>query len=85
MDKQTQPLSPALIKEVLAHKPQAAAELVQQLQTPVFNLALRMPWKCGRRRRRNPGNPASGFGKAAGLPRGKCLDYLGLPGLRSTG
>ena len=42
MDKQTQPLSPALIKEVLAHKPQAAAELVQQLQTPVFNLALRM-------------------------------------------
>ena len=42
MDKQTQPLSPALIEEVLAHKPQAAAELVQQLQTPVFNLALRM-------------------------------------------
>lgn len=42
MDKQTQPLSPALIEEVLAHKPQAMAELVQQLQTPVFNLALRM-------------------------------------------
>mgnify|MGYP005876440071 FL=1 len=42
MDNQTQPLSPALIEEVLAHKPQAAAELVQQLQTPIFNLALRM-------------------------------------------
>ena len=42
MDNQTQPLSPALIEEVLAHKPQAAAELVRQLQTPIFNLALRM-------------------------------------------
>ncbi len=30
MDKQTQPLSPALIEEVLAHKPQAVAELVRQ-------------------------------------------------------
>ena len=27
---------------MLAHKPQAAAELVRQLQTPIFNLALRM-------------------------------------------
>ena len=46
MDKQTQPLSPALIEEVLAHKPQAVAELVRQAivdQADAFSPLIQAP------------------------------------------
>ena len=39
MDKQ---ISEALIEKVLDHQPQAVNELIAQLQTSIFNLALRM-------------------------------------------